>query len=42
MLCNTHAIAKPAMFAVNVTARLKPPDTIGISIASVSSPNTGI
>lgn len=37
----TQAIASPAMFAVKVTARLKPPEISGISIASVKRPSSG-
>ncbi len=39
--CRTAAIARPDRLAVKVIARLKPPEMIGISIASVSRPSSG-
>ena len=39
--CSVDAIARPDRLAVNVIARLNPPEMIGISIASVSSPSSG-
>ena len=36
-----QAMVKPLRLAVKVTARLKPPEMIGISIASVSRPSSG-
>ena len=34
-------MARPDRLAVKVIARLNPPDTIGISMASVSKPSSG-
>ncbi len=34
-------MARPARLAVKVTAILKPPEMIGINVASVSKPNSG-
>ena len=41
MACSTQARVSPQMLAVNVTARLSPPEMIGISIARVSRPSSG-
>ncbi|MDT4874189.1 hypothetical protein FQZ97_1094770 [compost metagenome] len=41
LACSTQASVSPAILAVKVTARFRPPVRIGSSIASVSSPSSG-
>ena len=41
LACSTQASVSPQMLAVNVMARLMPPEMIGISMASVSRPSSG-